>query len=293
MPAALLEKMIETIFYRGEAMKSNSKLTILVIFCILLIPIIIASMMELNLIWKVETDNDWIGFYASYIGSIIGVFGVFAVMRIDQRKREEERKDELFLNNIYLYRKLSSSLSVGELFKLSERLSEIRNESNWNMVDTSTKHKLKQIEGNLDYSDESSGLFYAVRDFIRSNLYNELKVTLYSPEDEFNESVEYEDIPNEILDEVTCIVINNSDVELVYENFIKICVSKDKLLEKFEENSYAKGYGDKMDTIYTKLSRIKESKEWSTYISRRAAIFNQIHELKSSINGRIEKVLSY
>lgn len=65
------------------------KLVMLSILTILIIPIIVALIMELNLFWKVETDNDWIGFYASYIGSIIGVFGV---MRINQRKREEERR---------------------------------------------------------------------------------------------------------------------------------------------------------------------------------------------------------
>ena len=249
--------------------------------------------MEFNLLWKVETDNDWIGFYASYIGSIFGVFGVFEVMRIDQRKREEERKDELFLNNLPIYRKITSLINVERLSKLKERLTEIKSENNWNMVDSSTKSKLKKIEGNLDYSDESHGLFYTVRDFISSNLYDELKVTLNSTGDEFNESFEYEDLPNEILDVITSLVINVSEVELVYENNIEISASKDKLLEKFEENNYTKGYGDKMDVIYTKLSLIKESKEWSDYISKRTATFKQIGDLRNQINSRIEKVLNY
>lgn len=257
------------------------------------IPIIVAVLLEFNLFWKVETDNDWIGFYASYIGSIIGVFGVFEVMRIDQRKREEERKDELFLDNLPIYRKIVSSIQVEKLSKLKEKLTEIRKEVNWNMVDSSTKNSLKQIEGNLDYSDESRGLFYTVRAFIRRNLYNELKTTQYSPGDEFSESVEYEDVPNEILDEVTSIVINNSDIEIVYENSIALSISKDKLLERFEENNYTKGYGDKMDAIYTKLSHIKESKEWSDYISKRTAIFKQISDLRNYLNNRIEKVLNY
>lgn len=257
------------------------------------IPIIVAVLLKFNLFWKVETDNDWIGFYASYIGSIIGVFGVFEVMRIDQRKREEERKDELFLNNLPTYRKITSLIHVEELSKLKERLAEIKSETNWNMVDSSTRNMFKQIEGNLDYSDESRGLFYTVRDFIRRSLYNELKVTLLSPGDEFNEPIEYEDVPDEILDEVTVIVINNSDVELVYDNCIEINVSKERLLEKFEQNNNTKGYGNKMDVIYTKLLQIKESKEWSEYTSKRTAVFKKISDLRNQINSRIEKVLNY
>ena len=64
--------------------------------------------MEMNLLWKVEVDNDWIGFYASYFGSIIGVIGVFAVMRSDQEKRINERKDDLFLKNLNIYREILS-----------------------------------------------------------------------------------------------------------------------------------------------------------------------------------------
>ncbi|OWZ83361.1 hypothetical protein [Natranaerobius trueperi] len=276
-------------------MRINSKLrlSVLVIFSILLIPIIVAFIMELNLTWKVETDNDWIGFYASYLGSMIGVFGVFATMRIDQKKREEEKKDELFFNNIDLYNKILSSLSVEKLTKLKERLSELKKESSWDMINTSTKRRLKQIEGSLDYSDETFGLSYAVSDYISSNLYNELKVTLYSQVDEFNEAVEYEDVLVEILNEVTRIVINDSDIEIVYDDYIEISVSKDKLLEKFEKNDYTKGYSNQMDNIYAKLLQIKESKEWSEYISRRVSIYNQINELKNYINNRIDKVLHY
>ncbi len=272
-------------------MINNTRARIIIIA--ILIPIIVALLLEFNLIWEVETDNDWIGFYASYVGSIIGVYGVFEVMRIDQRKREEERKDELFLNNLPIYSKIASSINVEKLHKLKERLSEIRSEDNWNMVDSSTKSKLKQIEGSLYYSDELEGLFYAVRGFISNNLFEELKVTLNRSGDEFSESFEYEDVPNEILDAMTSIVMNNSDIEIVYENNIELSVSKNKLLERLEENSFTKGYGQSIDVIYTKLSNIKESREWSEYISKRAATFKQITDLRNYINSRIDNLLHY
>ena len=272
-------------------MINNTRVRIIIIA--ILIPIIVALMLEFNLIWEVEIDNDWIGFYASYIGSIIGVIGVFEVLRLDQRKREEERKNELFLNNLPIYRRIASSINVEKLFELKEKLADIRSEDNWNMVDSSTKSKLKQIEGNLYYSDELHGLFYTIRVFISNNLFDELKVNLNSPEDEFSESFEYEDVPNEILDAMASIVINNSDIELVYENNIELSVSKDKLLEKLEENNYTKGYGQKIDIIYIKLSNIKESREWSDYISKRAVTFKQISDLRNYINSRIDDLLKY
>ncbi|ACB86070.1 hypothetical protein Nther_2507 [Natranaerobius thermophilus JW/NM-WN-LF] len=255
------------------------------------IPFFVALIMEMNLIWEVETNNDWIGFYASYFGSIIGVYGVYEVMRIDQRKREEERNDDLFLANLSFYKKIVSVLNVDHLNKLKKSISEMK--SNWDMVDTFTKHRLKQIESKLEYCDEIEGLCNAVQDYILNNLYDELKVTIYRSGDEFNESIEYEDVPNKILKEVANIVINNSDVELLHENSIEINISKDQLLKKFEKDNNTKGYGKNIDTIYTKLSRIKDSKEWARYISRRTAIFSQMNELKNCINKRIEKVLSY
>jgi hypothetical protein len=257
------------------------------------VPIIVALLLEFNLIWRVETDNDWIGFYASYFGSIIGVYGVFEVMRIDQKKRQEERNDELFLNNLEIYRKIALSLNVKGLDELKEKITKLRSEESWSIVDSSTKNKLKRIEGNLYDCNESDGLFYAIRGFVSSNLHEELKITLSSPGDEFNEPFEYEDVLNETLDEFTNAVLRNCNVELVYENLFEVSIEKNKFLESLEKNSYTKGYGDKIDAIYKKLSQIEKSTEWWDYISKRSLLFKQLSELRTYIDTRIEKVLNY
>lgn len=273
-------------------MNSKTRKKIIIITAIS-IPIIVAAFMEFEWFWTVETDNDWIGFYASFVGSIIGVLGVYEVTRNDQRKREEERKDELFFNNLSTYRKITSLTKGGELFKLKDRLAEIRSESDWNLIDISTKNKLKRIEGNLSYCDEHQGLFYAVRRFIEENLFDELKVSLYFSGDEFSEPVMYEDLPHQIVDQVLNVVINIFEIDLTYENSINITISKDELLKKFEQFENTQGYSDQMDSIYKKLANINESKEWSQYIDRRKAMFEQIHDLHSYINNRIEKILDY
>lgn len=274
-------------------MKNFVRNILMIIIVFLTIPIVVALIMELNLIWEVETNNDWIGFFGSYIGSIIGVFGVFIVMKLDQRNREEERKEELFLNNLHLYRKISSLMSVDRLLDLKKNISEIKNETNWRMVDTATKHKLKQFEMELYYCDENQGLFNTVQDYISNNLYNELKVTLTIPNNEFNESIEYEEVPKEVLDTITTIIINNSDVKLLNESSIVFSISKYEFIEEFEKNKYSKGYTRNIDSIYNKLDYIEDSKEWKSFIKRREELFNQIHRLKNSINNRVEKVLNY
>lgn len=270
-----------------------SKVRSRIIIIAIAIPIIVALLLEFSLIWKVETDNDWIGFFASYTGAIIGVYGVFEVMRLDQRKREEERKDEFFLSNLPMYRRIASSLNVEKLYNLKEGLLTIRSEKNWEMVDSSTKNKLQEIEGNLYYSDELDGLSYTIRRYISNNLFDELKVTLNSSGDEFSGAFEYEDVPNETLDAMTNIITNNSDLESVYENKIELSVSKAKLLEELEKNNYTKGYGQRIDAIYIKLSKINESREWSEHISKWARTFKQVNELRDYINSRIDRLLNY
>jgi hypothetical protein len=264
----------------------------IIITAAIIIPVLVSVLMEFNIVWEVETDNDWIGFFASYIGSLIGVFGVFEVMRLDQRKREEEKKDDIFFSNISIYRKIATALQVDKLHKLNGQLSELRSESNWNMVDNATKNSLKHIESSLYYSNEIQGLFNAIREFIQGNLYDELKIARLYSMDEYGEPIEHEDVPDEILFAFTNCVLKNSDIKLDYD-VISMSLSKDKLLEKFDEDDYTKGYGSKIDAIYDKLLRINESKEWSHYVSERRATFEEIKNLKNKINNRIEKALNY
>ena len=110
---------------------------------------------------------------------------------------------------------------------------------------------------------------------------------------EFNESFEYDGVYDEVFDAMTGIVINNSDFEIIYENNIELRVSRDELLAKLEDNAYTKGYEESIDVIYTKLSKVKGSREWSDYISKRAATFKQITDLRNYINSRIDNLLNY
>lgn len=258
------------------------------IIIISIIPVIMDRWIIGNSIHFNISNSDWVSFLGSYIGSIIGVIGVFLVTKMDQKQREEERKDELFLNNILLYRKISSLLNVEQLNRLQKNISELENNNNWCMIDTWTKRKLKIIGGSLYCCDENTGLFNVIENFVQSNLFNELKVTMHSSGDEFNEPIEYEDIPDEILNLITTLIINSSEIDLLYENSININISKDEMRKRLKNE-----YSNKIDIIYRKVCEIGNSKEWKRYLERRSKVFNNISELKKNIDARIEKVLTY
>ncbi|MBN2796448.1 MAG: hypothetical protein JXR88_13635 [Clostridia bacterium] len=274
-------------------MKNGSKDKLIIIMIAVAIPIVIALLMEFSIIWKVETDNDWIGFFASYLGSIIGVLGVFEVMRIDQRKREQERKDELFIKNIELYKNIVQLLNVSKIDKLKKSFDEIKKNSKWDFLDTSTKKTIKNLESRIDYCDEVKGVFYAIEDFIRGNLFDELKIPMYSNGNEYSDSFEYEDLPQEIILDIANVVFNNSDKDLDYEYTFVINISKEEMLEKFEKGSYSKGYGNKIDSIYSKIQSFNTSQEWGKYVSNRTRMFKELRILSENIKKRIEELLDY
>jgi hypothetical protein len=74
-------------------------LIVLITFCFLIIlPIIISIIISLNTpnwIWKIDTQNDWIGFLGGYAGSIIGglctLVGVWLALRLEQKRHEYEQ----------------------------------------------------------------------------------------------------------------------------------------------------------------------------------------------------------
>ena len=207
-------------------------LGLLILICL---PVIIDKFIIGNDIKSNIDNSDWVSFLGSYLGSIIGVSGVFLVTKMDQKEREAEKKDELFFNNISLYRSISSLMKVSKLTGLKKMMSEFKSNSDWSMVDVFTKKKLETIEDSLCFCDEDMGLFNTVKAFVKNNLFNEFKVNMYSSGNEFSEPIEYEDMPDEILYAITNIIVNSSEIDLIHDNIINICISKDKMIERFEK----------------------------------------------------------
>ncbi|SMP38280.1 hypothetical protein [Anoxynatronum buryatiense] len=263
---------------------------ILVIF--IAIPIVVAGLMEINLPFSFYRNNDWIGFFASYFGAIIGVIGVYEVMRFDQKKRDEERKDEMFLNHLPIYRKIESSLVVSRLTKLRESLFDIEKDPGWDMVDSRTKRKLMQIKQSLYYCDEVNGFHHFMQSYIMKNLYDDIKITVQIQADEYTEAAEIEDVPIEYLDMFIDAVKKCFDLELETEYRLVIKSSRNEMLEIISKVSQ-RDFTNNIDVIFKKLSRIDRSDEWAYYISKHQHTFSQIDGIRNEINRRIEKALNY
>lgn len=274
--------------------KINLKYIGLGIFTLICIPILIDRLIIGNNIKSNIDNSDWVSFLGSYLGSILGVLGVFLVTKIDQIERESERKDALFLNNISLYRNILSLMDTRQLSSLQKGISEFKDGNNWSAIDTLTKQKLKNIEDDLYYANERTGLFNIIKNFIQANLSNELEVTMSTSGDEFNEPIEYEGIPDPLLNSVTAIIINSLEIDLLYENSIYVEISKKQMMRKLKDDKYSKEYTDaEIDVIYRKVCKIGRSNEWIEYLERRSEIFNNITKLRKEIEERIKKVLTY
>jgi hypothetical protein len=75
-------------------------LIVLCVFVLLVIPIIISFLTStgspdfIEILFKLQTNNDWIGFWGSYIGGVIGglftLIGVWLALKLENIKKERE-----------------------------------------------------------------------------------------------------------------------------------------------------------------------------------------------------------
>lgn len=270
----------------------NSKKYIQIVFIIILFPILTAIITSLKSPFEITISNDWIGFYASYIGSIIGVVGVYLVMRLDQKERNRERDDERFFTNIDTYRRLAQILKQRDLYIMEKDLRVMLESENWENIDIKTSNEVKKIKSEMYYCDEHRGFSNSLIDYIYSNLKDVLKVNLRHYDEAADEVVWYEDLPTEILDKFTNAVINNYNVDF-YENKFELELSKNDLINKFENESELSHCNENIDIIFDKLSNFESSNELKNYLMRRDKIYSRIANISKLIDKRIERVLSY
>lgn len=100
--------------------------------------------------FKIGSNSDWIAFWGSVSGSILGVFGTYKVVHIqletDKKKYEETQIDNTFFNMINLFQKLQENMGTGTSGNL---LGEIR-ETKYNYKKTKIANEENQlIEDNL------------------------------------------------------------------------------------------------------------------------------------------------
>lgn len=102
----------------------NKKLMILLcVVGVLLLPTIIAILVSLPILPKLTNNNDWIGFWGGYLGSILGGMITLFVLKItiEDNNRSKKREEKIYFYNHLT--KLYSSLgaTTGDLCMLANR----------------------------------------------------------------------------------------------------------------------------------------------------------------------------
>lgn len=255
------------------------------------VPILVMIITNIKSPLKIEIDNDWIGFYASYFGAIIGVLGVYSVTLFDKHQREIERRNQRFFENIETYKYISNLLKNARLFLLKKELEDLVQTPRWLNIDTKTKNELNQLRILLKQSDEVEGLSEAIRIYVRNNFFDEMKVTMTASIND-DEEFEYEDFPNEIIEDVTAAIRSIYKDSIEYGGDV-ISISKKDLIGVFNKYEYAKGYDNYIDTIHEKVIRFIKSSELKIYEEHRSNFILKAKRLSKEIDDRIEKVLTY
>lgn len=89
-----------------EQHKKILQFVILFITVFIIVPLIIRFLIHWDTTNK-STDDDWLGFWGSYVGSIIGVIGAFGVFQFqlikDRERAKEERTDNTFFNLLNMF----------------------------------------------------------------------------------------------------------------------------------------------------------------------------------------------
>lgn len=100
--------------------------------------------------FKIGSNSDWIAFWGSVSGSILGVLGTYTVLRIqletDKKKYEETQIDNTFFNMINLFQKLQENMETSTSRELLEEIREVK--SNYKKTKIAND-KSQLIEDNL------------------------------------------------------------------------------------------------------------------------------------------------
>lgn len=111
----------------------NKKLMILLCAVVLLLlPIIIAILASLPILPKLTNNNDWIGFWGSYLGSILGGMITLFVFKttIDDNNRLKKRDEKISYYNLLTKLYASLGATTGDLCMLANRYIKENNEDN-------------------------------------------------------------------------------------------------------------------------------------------------------------------
>lgn len=257
----------------------------------------IVVLIGVAILLKFDLSDDWIGFWGSLIGSLLGIVGVYATMRLDQIKREAERKQDLFVSNISVYTELVNTLKIQELNLLLNKLLELKSSEKWYGLNRTTKLMIEKIVSESRNKTEYDGLRNVVRTYIINELRTEFTVKFlnrtYILEDGEILTLDDEDIEFTAVDQLVELLIprlvnninymDDDEMEYVlnsYEHFRRDFSSRENL------NNFSK----QADIIYETLLILPSSTIWKIFVTERGLLFREINEFKKEIEIKIENL---
>ncbi|XCA84092.1 hypothetical protein ABKJ26_03100 [Exiguobacterium mexicanum] len=254
-------------------------------------------MIGVAILLKFDLSDDWIGFWGSLIGSLLGIVGVYATMRLDQIKREAERKQDLFVSNISVYTELVNTLKIQELNLLLNKLLELKSSEKWYGLNRTTKLMIEKIVSESRNKTEYDGLRNVVRTYIINELRTEFTVKFlnrtYILEDGKILTLDDEDIEFTAVDQLVELLIprlvNNinymDDDEMEY-----VLNSYEQFRRDFSSRENLNNFSKHADIIYETLLKLPSSTIWKIFVTERGLLFREINEFKKEIEIKIENL---
>ena len=240
----------------------------------------------------VDSNSNWIGFWGSIIGSFFGVGGVFATMRWDQKKREDERRQDIFISNLSTYTGLVQTLGSTKFSSIYEELLELKNSKEWHVLNNETKISIEKILALLPKVDEKNGLQNMISKYIQINLRPEFEIQIkdsyYDPETEDSTMLELEIIHQQAVDELSSLLAERIEYSISYIESMKYILGTTYEFKRaMRSMPTLKDFAHKSDTIYSSLLELNYSNTWNDYQVGREDMYNSVKTLKNSLEKQI------
>lgn len=149
-----------------KAFQNKKFIILLCVAGLLLFPIIIAVLVSLPIFPKLETHNDWIGFWGGYLGSILGGLITLFVLKItiDDNNKLKRREEKISYYNHITKLYASFGATAGDLCTLANRYIKERSQQNRDSF-VQKYNVLYTIMAEISILLESSLEVYKVQDF--------------------------------------------------------------------------------------------------------------------------------
>lgn len=265
-------------------MKKNQIITVVFLSGIFIILIMTASYLDIG------TNNDWVGFLGGLIGSFVGVLGVYWTMREDQKKREEERKKDYFINNISIYLEIIHFLNYKTLNKLQKELNSLKRVKEWYQIDRETKASIEKIISICRKGDEVEGPRDAARDYILDRCGEKLTVkTWYNIKGE--EPIEVDEVLFVAVEELLSIISRVLEDLVDYGGLpVEILVTKEDFKKSILSTKHLSGFVRYSDEFYYIILDFPDSNNWNKYLTDRTNALLEIKEFREALILKVESL---